>query len=50
MLVVGEQDVGKTSLLKALRDEDFDTHESTTHGIKIKWLVTALLQGLSKYI
>ncbi|WP_442937369.1 hypothetical protein [Nostoc sp.] len=35
MLVVGEEDVGKTSLT-ALHDEDFHTHQSTTHGIEIK--------------
>ncbi|WP_292869982.1 hypothetical protein [Nostoc sp. LPT] len=41
--------MGKTSL-RALYDEDFYTHESTTHGIEIKWLLTELLQGLSRYI
>ncbi|MEH2082636.1 MAG: leucine-rich repeat domain-containing protein [Nostoc sp.] len=38
LLVVGEGGVGKTSLLRALRGEEFDTQESTTHGIEIKWL------------
>ncbi|MEH1868818.1 MAG: COR domain-containing protein [Nostoc sp.] len=38
LLVVGEGGVGKTSLLRALRGEDFDTQESTTHGIEIKSL------------
>ncbi|MEH1964997.1 COR domain-containing protein [Nostoc sp.] len=38
LLVVGEGGVGKTSLLKALRGEEFNTQESTTHGIEIKWL------------
>ncbi|WP_190240910.1 COR domain-containing protein [Nostoc sp. 'Peltigera membranacea cyanobiont' 210A] len=38
LLVVGEGGVGKTSLLRALRGEKFDTQESTTHGIEIKWL------------
>ncbi|MEH2146278.1 COR domain-containing protein [Nostoc sp.] len=38
LLVVGEGGVGKTSLLRALRGENFDTQESTTHGIEIKWL------------
>ncbi|WP_193198371.1 COR domain-containing protein [Nostoc sp. MG11] len=36
LLVVGEGGVGKTSLLRALRGEEFDTQESTTHGIEIK--------------
>jgi GTPase SAR1 family protein len=38
LLVVGEGGVGKTSLLRALRGEKFDTQESTTHGIEIKSL------------
>ncbi|MEH2451367.1 leucine-rich repeat domain-containing protein, partial [Nostoc sp.] len=38
LLVVGEGGVGKTSLLRVLRGEAFDTQESTTHGIEIKWL------------
>jgi Leucine-rich repeat (LRR) protein len=38
LLVVGEGGVGKTSLLKALREEEFITGESTTHGIEIKSL------------
>ncbi|MFN6566356.1 COR domain-containing protein [Dendronalium sp. ChiSLP03b] len=38
LLVVGEGGIGKTSLLRALRDEEFDTQESTTHGIEIKSL------------
>ncbi|NDJ25475.1 GTPase, partial [Nostoc sp. B(2019)] len=38
LLVVGEGGVGKTSLLRALRGEQFDTQESTTHGIEIKSL------------
>ncbi|WP_100900079.1 leucine-rich repeat domain-containing protein [Nostoc flagelliforme] len=38
LLIVGEGGVGKTSLLRALRGEKFDTQESTTHGIEIKWL------------
>ncbi|MEM6251278.1 MAG: COR domain-containing protein, partial [Cyanobacteria bacterium P01_D01_bin.156] len=35
LLVVGEGGVGKTSLLRALRGESFNTEESTTHGIDI---------------
>lgn len=35
MLVVGEGGVGKTSLLRALRQESFDEQESSTHGIEI---------------
>ncbi|MGR3280114.1 COR domain-containing protein, partial [Acaryochloris marina NIES-2412] len=38
LLVVGEGGVGKTSLLRALRHEPFDTAESTTHGIEIQTL------------
>jgi len=38
LLVVGEGGVGKTSLLRALRDEAFNTQESTTHGIEIRTL------------
>lgn len=38
LLVVGEGGVGKTSLLRALRNELFDTEESTTHGIEINTL------------
>ncbi|QKQ77944.1 GTPase [Nostoc sp. TCL240-02] len=41
LLVVGEGGVGKTSLLRALRGEDFDTQQSTTHGIEIKSLELA---------
>lgn len=36
LLVVGEGGVGKTSMLRALRGEGFDTQESTTHGIEIQ--------------
>ncbi len=36
LLVVGEGGVGKTSLLRALRSEAFNTQESTTHGIEIQ--------------
>ncbi|MEJ7630940.1 MAG: hypothetical protein WKF28_00410 [Rubrobacteraceae bacterium] len=35
MLVVGEGGVGKTSMLSALRSEQFNSSESTTHGIAI---------------
>ncbi|MCP4701967.1 MAG: GTPase [Gammaproteobacteria bacterium] len=38
LLLVGEGGVGKTSLLRVLREEPFDTQESTTHGIEIKIL------------
>jgi len=36
LLVVGEGGVGKTSLLRALRDESFNPEESTTHGIDVR--------------
>jgi Leucine-rich repeat (LRR) protein len=39
LLVVGEGGVGKTSLLRALRGEPFQTEESTTHGIDIQPLM-----------
>ncbi|WP_445636644.1 hypothetical protein NSTC745_01579 [Nostoc sp. DSM 114161] len=46
LLVVGEGGVGKTSLLRALRGEEFDAQESTTHGIEIKSLeLTHLTQA-----
>ncbi|MEH1856413.1 MAG: COR domain-containing protein [Nostoc sp.] len=38
LLIIGEGGVGKTSLLRTLRGEEFDTQESTTHGIEIKSL------------
>jgi len=36
LLLVGEGGVGKTSLLRALRNEIFDGGEATTHGISIQ--------------
>jgi small GTP-binding protein len=41
LLVVGEGGVGKTSLLRALLGEAFNTQESTTHGIEIRSLNVA---------
>ncbi|WP_017720442.1 leucine-rich repeat domain-containing protein [Kamptonema formosum] len=41
LLVVGEGGVGKTSLLRALRGEPFNTQESTTHGIELQTLEVA---------
>jgi len=38
LLIVGEGGVGKTSLLRALRGELFNSEESTTHGIAIRTL------------
>ncbi|MFD8937024.1 COR domain-containing protein [Streptomyces sp. NPDC059578] len=35
VVVVGEGRVGKTSLLKALRGEDHDPHEDSTHGLTV---------------
>ncbi len=40
-VVVGEGGVGKTSLLRALRNEPFIADEETTHGIEIKQLPLA---------
>jgi len=38
VLIVGEATVGKTSLAKALRGDDFDPDERQTHGIRIDQL------------
>jgi small GTP-binding protein len=38
LLVVGEGGVGKTSLLRALRGEAYNSQELTTHGITIRTL------------
>ncbi len=38
LILVGEGGVGKTSLLRVLRGEAFNTEESTTHGIEIRSL------------
>ncbi|MCI5207776.1 MAG: serine/threonine protein kinase [Candidatus Electrothrix sp. ATG2] len=36
VILVGEGASGKTSLTRCLREERFDPHEKTTHGIRIK--------------
>ena len=41
LLIVGEGGVGKTSILRALRDEPFQNQQPTTHGIAIKTLSLA---------
>ncbi|MEL7067884.1 MAG: COR domain-containing protein [Cyanobacteria bacterium J06581_3] len=38
LLIVGEGGVGKTSLLRALKNEPFQAQQSTTHGIEITTL------------
>src|SRR5262249_38320652 len=38
LLLVGEGGTGKSSLSRALRNESFDPHLSTTHGIEIDHL------------
>ncbi|MEO0760118.1 MAG: COR domain-containing protein, partial [Cyanobacteria bacterium J06648_16] len=38
LLIVGEGGVGKTSLIRALKDEPFQAQQSTTHGIEITTL------------
>ena len=38
MLVVGEGGVGKTSLIRALMNEEFQEQQDTTHGIEIRSL------------
>ena len=35
LLLVGEGATGKSSLLRALRGQDFDAHLSTTHGVDV---------------
>jgi internalin A len=35
LLIVGEGGTGKSSLLRALRNDSFDPHLSTTHGIEV---------------
>jgi GTPase SAR1 family protein len=36
LILVGEGEAGKTTLLAALRGEDFEENRSTTHGLEIK--------------
>ncbi|CAK8714714.1 MAG: hypothetical protein CDV28_10542 [Candidatus Electronema aureum] len=36
IILIGEGASGKTSLTRCLRDERFNPHEATTHGIRIK--------------
>ncbi|RYZ86256.1 MAG: hypothetical protein EOP04_14245, partial [Proteobacteria bacterium] len=38
LLVVGQGGVGKTQLLAALRDEEFNGHSDTTHGLNVREL------------
>lgn len=38
LILVGEGGTGKSSLLRSLRDEQFDTTLSTTHGIEVETL------------
>jgi internalin A len=38
LLVVGQGGVGKTQLLAALRDEEFNEHSDTTHGLNVREL------------
>ncbi|MCI5119539.1 MAG: GTPase, partial [Candidatus Electrothrix sp. LOE1_4_5] len=47
VILVGEGASGKTSLTRCLRDERFNQHEETTHGIRIKpWQLNTGDQGL----
>ncbi|MCI5142954.1 MAG: hypothetical protein D3909_14740, partial [Candidatus Electrothrix sp. ATG1] len=47
VILVGEGASGKTSLTRCLRDERFNQHEETTHGIRIKnWKLKTGDQGL----
>ena len=46
ILIVGQGAVGKTSLVRALRNEPFDAHEPKTEGINIaEWLVPLAANG-----
>ena len=36
LILVGEGGVGKTSLVKRLKDNSFDSNEPTTHGIRVE--------------
>jgi len=47
VILVGEGASGKTSLTRCLREERFNQHEETTHGIRIKpWQLKTGNQGL----
>ncbi|WPD22611.1 MAG: COR domain-containing protein [Candidatus Electrothrix scaldis] len=47
VILVGEGASGKTSLTRCLREERFNAHEETTHGIRIKnWKLKTGDQGL----
>jgi internalin A len=45
LIVVGRGGVGKTSLIKRLKDEPFDPDEGETHGINIRELELACADG-----
>jgi internalin A len=45
LIVVGRGGAGKTSLIKRLKGEPFDAHEGETHGINIRELELACVDG-----
>jgi internalin A len=45
LIVVGRGGAGKTSLVKRLKGEPFDPHEGETHGINIRELELACVDG-----
>jgi internalin A len=45
LIVVGRGGAGKTSLIKRLKGEPFDLHEGETHGINIRELKLACVDG-----
>ncbi len=48
VLLVGQGDVGKTSLIKRLRDNSFNANERKTHGIEIHpWQLTVNQQSIN---
>lgn len=47
MLLIGEGNVGKSSLIAALRNEAFVENRPTTHGIEIGQLVPAASRSCS---
>lgn len=48
IIIVGNGRVGKTSMLRRLRDEEFDENEPYTHGIQLGELTPENLTGLKE--
>lgn len=49
ILLVGEGLAGKTSLLKQIKGEPFDQHESQTHGVTVESIPLSTLDMFKKY-